>query len=138
METQNVGIVKTEIIPATILEAMSEEELLASIPGITVATEEVKPAPEKKPARVSKRPYIEDVKELLEAGTHDKKEIVAFVLDKYPETKKSGIETFVTDLKNIKYSQFKPRVAIIHPITQKLIFSDKRTITQAEPEAKVE
>ena len=96
-----------ETVPSTIVEG-TEQEVFANPEAqveVTQAAVEQTTQPEQAApkARVSKRPYIARVCELLEAGTHDAKEIVALVLVEFPEVKKGGIQTFTTDLKNPKY-----------------------------------
>ncbi|MGA3117217.1 MAG: hypothetical protein ABSF90_22590 [Syntrophobacteraceae bacterium] len=80
-----------------------------------------------KPPKVSKRPYLDRVKTLLEAGTHTRKELIDLVQKEFPEVKLSAIQTFFTDLRNAKYSQYKPR----NPVSKKFVFADKALI-QAE------
>jgi len=84
-----------------------------------------------KPPKVSKRPYLDRVKTLLEAGTHTRKELIDLVQKEFPEVKLSAIQTFFTDLRNAKYSQYKPRIAMEHPVSKKFVFADKALI-QAE------
>jgi hypothetical protein len=86
---------------------------------------------EVKPPRASKRPYLDRVKELLEAGMHTRKELIDLVQKEFPEVKLSAIQTFFTDLRNAKYSQYKPRIAMEHPVSKKFVFADKALI-QAE------
>lgn len=86
---------------------------------------------EVKPPRASKRPYLDRVKALLEAGTHTRKELIELVQKEFPEVKLTAIQTFFTDLRNSKYSQYKPRIAMEHPVTKKFIFADKALIQSA-------
>jgi hypothetical protein len=72
-----------------------------------------KPAP--KP-RVNRRPYISMVSEHLELGDLDRKEIIKLVLEQFPEVRKGGIQTFVTDLLNPKYSYFNSHSAPLLPL----------------------
>jgi hypothetical protein len=60
----------------------------------------------------SKRPYLPLAETMLTAGTFTKDEIVHLIRVSFPEVKKSGLDTFFTDLKNVKYSAFKPRTAV--------------------------
>ncbi len=136
-----------EVIPSTIVEG-SEVEVFGSTQEVTTevapvetpvvqAVEETAQPVEQaapKPPRVSKRPYIDDVASLLETGTHDSKEIVKFVLEKYSEVKKGGIQTFVTDLKNAKYRHWKDRPVVVNA-SGKLQFSDK--VVPIETQAEV-
>ncbi|MGA2937697.1 MAG: hypothetical protein ABSF52_11435 [Syntrophobacteraceae bacterium] len=142
MEIQvDVAHVESQEVPATIVEGTEAQvfegqvNTKAEVPSEEVKEVEVlKEEPAPKPPRISKRPYIETVKNHLEIGDLDKKELVALVLEKFPVVKKSGIETFLTDVKNVRYSHFTPRVAVVHPLTQKLIFADRLVITQAAVE----
>jgi hypothetical protein len=132
-----------EEVPATIVESSEEQVFTSQEITTDVAPTETPEvvAPVQKPPRVSKRPYINDVAELLEAGTHSAKEIAKFVLEKYPEVKPGGIQTFCVDLKNSKYNHFKPRAVVINA-SGKLQFEDKvvNQTVEAEPvpEAPVE
>jgi hypothetical protein len=93
----------------------------------TVVTTEGDTKPEEKPApkpRVNKRPYIARVTEHLELGNMDRKELVNLVLKEFPTVKKGGVETFLTDCLNPKYSFFKDRVVTKSP-DGKLIFADR-------------
>ncbi len=117
-----------ETVPSTIVEG-TEQEVFANPEAqveVTQAAVEQTTQPEQAApkARVSKRPYIARVCELLEAGTHDAKEIVALVLVEFPEVKKGGIQTFTTDLKNPKYRHWKDRGVVVNP-AGKLQFEDK-------------
>jgi hypothetical protein len=121
IESQEVGNTEQQA-PATIVES-SEEQLFADQEA------EEKPAP--KP-RISKRPYIAGVEILLNAGTHTKKELLAFILEKYPAVSKGGASTFLTDLMNEKYRRWKDR-AVTKTQEGKLQFADR--IEAPEPEA---
>lgn len=126
-----------EGVPPTIFEA-TKSELFAQSQDVVPSTElspesnqdqaVIQPAPKPK---VSKRPYIQDVESLLEAGTHSRAEIIAFVLEKYPTVTKGGIQTFVTDLRNPKYCHFKDRKVVLYGSEGKLIFEDKIPATEA-------
>ncbi len=129
METQTEN---HESVPPTIVET-TESELFAQEQEVVPSTElppessQAQPVvqPASKPQRVNKRPYIQDVQGLLEAGTHSRAEIISFVLQKYATVSKSGIQTFVTDLRNPKYSHFKDRQVVLYGSSGKLIFADK-------------
>lgn len=144
-QTIEVG---NEVVPSTIVEGSEVEVFGSTQEGTTEvapvetpivqAVEQIAQAAPK-PPRVSKRPYIARVCELLEAGTHDAKEIVALVLVEFPEVKKGGIQTFVTDLKNPKYRHWKDRAVVVNG-SGKLQFEDTVVKVEAEPapEAPVE
>jgi hypothetical protein len=141
-----------EVTPATIVEA-SEEQVFATQTGLeaegttetesslvespeaategletqvveqTAQPENAEETPAPKP-RVNKRPYIGVVTEHLEAGDMDRKALVSLVLKEFPAVKKGGVETFLTDTLNPKYSYFKERVVTKSP-NGKLIFADR-------------
>ena len=132
---------KFGIIPATIVESgeaevfaeqaegqevvnvdtTAEETVVAA--GADTATEPVEqPAP--KPPKVSKRPFIALVEQHLELGNLDKKELLALIMEKYPEVNKNGARTFLTDALNPKYSHWKDRV-VSKTVDGKMIFADK-------------
>jgi len=138
METQTES---DEAVPPTIVET-TESELFPQSQEVVPARElppesnQNQPVvqPVSKPARVNKRPYIQDVQGLLESGTYSRAQIIAFVLEKYPTVAKGGIQTFVTDLRNPKYSYFKDRPVVIQGSSGKLIFADKvPAIEEATP-----
>lgn len=153
-ETMEVTQADVEVIPSTIVEgyeaevfsgqtegqeveATSEGESHAVEGPVVVTGQETQPPveqtaqpeqPEEKPApkpRVNKRPYISLVESHLELGDLDRKSLLELVLKEFPAVTKGGITTFITDLKNPKYSHFKPRVAVEHPTTKKFLFADK-------------
>jgi hypothetical protein len=143
-QTMEVTNIDVETVPATIVEGL-EAEVFAGQETHTETEISVAQAPEQtsqpeqaapKPPKVSKRLYISRVCELLEAGTHGAKEIVALVSVEFPETKKSGIQTFVTDLKNPKYRHWKDRAVVVNA-AGKLQFSDKVVKVEAEPPVEV-
>jgi hypothetical protein len=110
-----------ERVPTTIVES-TEEQVFANQEeqNREPATEQAeKPA---KP-RVSKRPYIADVEALLIAGSHTKKTLLAFIMEKYSAVSKGGASAFITDLCNVKYNHFKPR-AVVKLADDKLQFAD--------------
>jgi len=137
-----------EVVPATIVDSneievfgvqldaqnISTEAGNRIVEGPVVVTEvqETQPVeqtaqPEEKPApkpKVNKRPYITLVTEHLEVGDFDRKELVKLVLAEFPTAKKGGIETFLTDTLNPKYSHFKER-KVSKTADGKLIFTDK-------------
>ncbi len=89
-----------------------------------------KPAPKQ---RVNRRPYIPLLTEHLESGDLDRKEIIKLVLSQFAEVRKGGIETFVTDLLNPKYSHFKERL-VTKRENGKLVFADRLQATAVEVE----
>jgi hypothetical protein len=128
-----------EVVPATIVESgqeqvfpvQAEEQVAAIAEGQVVdgpiAANEGDTPPAEKPVpkpRVNKRPYIEFVVEHLTAGDCDRKELVKLIMEKFAGLSKGGVETFLTDAKNPKYSHFKDRPVIQHPKTGKLLFAD--------------
>lgn len=158
--TQTVEENQVEVVPATIVESSQEqvfpsqsEELAASaktesqlVDGPAVANEgetqsTEKPAPKQ---RVNKRPYIEFVVEHLTAGDCTRAELVKLIMEKYTGLSKGGVETFLTDAKNPKYSHFKDRPVIQHTKTGKLIFADcveaeaEKVTAEMSPEAVTE
>ena len=131
-----------EVVPSTIVEGSVVEVFAGDteIPVVQEVTTEVAlvETPEvvvqaEKPVRVSKRPYIARVCELLSAGTHDAREITALVLVEFPEVKKGGIQTFVTDLKKVKYRHWKDRAVVVN-VAGKLQFEDKVVKVEAQAE----
>lgn len=134
VESQEVGNGE-EQTPATIVES-SAEQLFA---GQEQPQEAVAEQPEEKTApkpKVSKRPYIADVEVMLNAGSHTKQEMLAFILEKYPAVSKGGASTFLTDLLNEKYRHWKDR-AVVKRADGKLQFAGRvPAATEAtEPEA---
>lgn len=132
---------EVEVVPATIVESGQEQVFAGRTEEQTVSnetdgqgvdgqvtasegdTQQAEKPTEKKP-RVNKRPYIEFVTEHLAVGDCDRKELVKLIMDKFHGLSKGGVETFLTDAKNPKYSYFKDRLVIQHPKTGKLIFAD--------------
>ena len=132
--------VTDEAVPSTMVEA-SEEQVFATqtqeAEGTTEAESPVvetpeattegeaaeQPAPAKK-ERVSKRPFIALVEHHLELGNLDKKELLALIMEKYPEVNKNGASTFLTDALNPRYSHWKDRV-VSKTVDGKMIFADK-------------
>jgi hypothetical protein len=121
-----------EIVPRTIVEATEAEVFANQTEGQEAVVEGPVVAsagdtqPEEKPApklRINKRPYIARVTEILELGM-DRKSIVKLVLAEFPTVKKGGVETFLTDCLNPKYSFFKERKVTKSP-DGKLIFADR-------------
>lgn len=103
------------------VDTTAEETVVAA--GADTATEPVEqPAP--KPPKVSKRPFIALVEQHLELGNLDKKELLALIMEKYPEVNKNGVSTFLTDALNPKYSHWKDRV-VSKTVDGKMIFADK-------------
>jgi fibronectin type 3 domain-containing protein len=126
-------------IPATIVESSEAEifaeqtegqevvnttveEAVAASDGDTATPPVEQAAP--KPPKVSKRPYIALIEQQLELGNLDKKELLALIMDKFPEVSKNGASTFLTDALNPKYSHWKDRV-VSKTVDGKLIFADK-------------
>ena len=102
------------------VDTTAEETVVAAADTTTQPAEQ--PAP--KPPKVSKRPFIALVEQHLELGNLDKKELLALIMEKYPEVNKNGASTFLTDALNPKYSHWKDRV-VSKTIDGKMIFADK-------------
>jgi hypothetical protein len=151
-----------EVVPATIVEsgqeqvfaAQSEEQTVSTetegqgVAGEVTAANESDTQPAEKPGerkpRVNKRPYIEFVTEHFAAGDCTRAELVKLIMEKFQGLSKGGVETFLTDAKNPKYSHFKDRPVIQHPKTGKLIFADcveaeeEKGTPEPSPEAIIE
>ncbi len=124
------AIKSEEDVQSTIVESDMEEFFAGQTEaGQETATEQ--PATVK-PPKVSKRPYIADVEILLNAGTHTKPQILALIMEKYPQVSKGGASTFLTDLMNEKYRHWRQRAVVKTP-EGKLQFADK--LEAPEPEA---
>ena len=114
----------------TVVAAEAESQVVEGqvAEGPVVASEgESQPAEQPAPAkkeRVSKRPFIALVEQHLELGNLDKKELLALIMEKYPEVNKNGASTFLTDALNPKYSHWKDRV-VSKTVDGKMIFADK-------------
>ncbi len=147
VEGQEVNTaVEVPEIPATIVESTETEVFAEQTEGQEVVVAEAEnqvvegqvvegqvagteseTQPEEKPApkpRVSKRPFIALVEQHLELGNLDKKELLALIMEKYPEVNKNGASTFLTDALNPKYSHWKDRV-VSKTVDGKMIFADK-------------
>lgn len=119
-----------DLVPPTIVEGSAEEvfpnqgqEQPGSHEGKTEqGTEKAVPKP-----RVSRRPYIADLEILLAAGTHTKKTMLEFIKEKYPSVNVGGASTFITDLLNVRYNHFKPRV-VVRLADGRLQFADMATV----------
>ena len=140
VEGQEVNTaVEVPEIPATIVESTeaeifaekpeaqevvntTAEETVVAADGDTTTQPVEQPAP--KPAKISKRPFIALVEQHLELGNLDKKELLALIMEKYPEVNKNGASTFLTDALNPKYSHWKDRV-VSKTVDGKMIFADK-------------
>jgi hypothetical protein len=133
------------------VEAQVPETQSIGEPGVAVQPEMTSDGPDEKPApkgpRSNRRIFVEYVTSMLEKGECDRRALVEAVLREFPSVSKGSITTFLTDVKNPKYSFFKDRAVITHPNTGKLIFADRveetfpepgievtRTETQAQPE----
>src|SRR5208337_4620164 len=133
--------VKVPEIPATIVESTEAEvfaeqtegqelvnvnttgdETLVAASADTATQPAEQAAP--KPPKVSKRPYIALVEQHFELGNLDKKELLALIMEKYPEVNKNGASTFLTDALNPRYSHWKDRV-VSKTVDGKMIFADK-------------
>ena len=121
VESQEVG--NGEQTPATIVESSAEQLFASQEQPQETAKEQAEEKPASKP-KVSKRPYIQDVGILLSAGTHTKPQILALIMEKYPQVSKGGASTFLTDLLNEKYRHWKDRPVVKTP-EGKLIFADR-------------
>jgi hypothetical protein len=134
---QNVSTVEENVIPATIVEGSEEQVFAPPVEGQEVVTSVVEtPAPEVKKERINRRPYIQFVQESLEDGVFTRKEIIEEVMKRFPATRLGGIQTFVTDLKNPKYSHFKDR-KVVQQANGKLIFEDKLASVEETPPTEV-
>lgn len=75
-------------------------------------TKATKPAGEKKGGGggFKKSPHAEErnkmIEELISAGKYTAVQIVEKVMEKYPEEKKSSVQTIISDAKNPKYTKF--------------------------------
>jgi len=103
------------------VDTTAEETVVAASADTTTQPAE-QAAP--KPPKVSKRPFIALVEQHFELGNLDKKELLALIMEKYPEVNKNGASTFLTDALNPKYSHWKDRV-VSKTIDGKMIFADK-------------
>lgn len=114
----------TDSVPATIVEGSQEDVFPSQAEGQSGTQETAPEQTVEKPAKPSRRPYLQLAEKLLTDGTHTRKELIAALREAHPEASKSGIETFVSDLPNPKYCFFKDR-----PVTKtaegKLRFADK-------------
>jgi hypothetical protein len=158
METNNqtaqennieVTQVDVESVPATIVES-GEAQVFASEHGeqkVSTETEsQVVDGPvtgegDKKleagrvpKPRINRRPYIDWVTQHLELGDMERKEMVKEVLKEFPTIKKGGIETFLTDALNPKYSYYKDRT-VLKRENGKLVFADKVEAIKEDPPA---
>lgn len=104
------------------VDTTAEETVVAASADTTTQPAE-QPTPAKK-ERVSKRPFIALVEQCLELGNLDKKELLALIMEKYPEVNKNGASTFLTDALNPRYSHWKDRV-VSKTVDGKMIFADK-------------
>lgn len=129
-------------LPATIVEGTEEEVFFqgreesqvefveaenAVEPEVSIPPEANQEEPEQKPVqtkpRINRRPYIPLVENHLERGDLDKKELLALVLERFPEIKKSSASTFLTDALNPRYSHWKDRV-VTKTADGKMVFAD--------------
>lgn len=120
------GSVETEVPAVAQSPAQEESADQASTGAQSEVT--IKPAKEKKNAR----PYISFATEALEEGLYTRAELIEEVLRRYPTVSKGSIQTFVTDLKNPKYSFFKDRAIVVQADGQ-LIFADVVSAREALP-----
>jgi len=60
-----------------------------------------------KSSKKAKRTYVDFVRGLVRAGSYNASQIVAAVLEQFPDVNVASLKTFVTDLKNPKYSAIK-------------------------------
>lgn len=147
---------EVEMVPATIVEGSAEQVFSGQAEDQAVSTEgesqvvdgqavasegetsqaqsAEKPAP--KP-RVNKRPYIQFVTEHLELGDCERKDFVKLVLAEFPQVVKGGIETFLTDTLNPKYSHFKDR-PVVKTAAGKMVFKDKAPVEVVAPVAEAQ
>ncbi len=121
-----------ESIPATIVEGSEEQVFATPVEGTETTVVGDAPAPEVKKERINRRPYIALCQEHLEIGDLDRKELIKLVMDTFSEVRLGGIQTFVTDLRNVKYNHFKERAVILNA-KGKLQFEDKIVPVEAVP-----
>ena len=145
-QTMEVNSTEMEGVPPTIVEA--NEEMVFGAPADVVEVEGTKvevetegqnhsvvqaaqsEQPAAKKPKVDKRPYIPFLTEALETP-QDRKEMLKTILEKWPQVSKGGVQTFLTDMLNPKYSFFKDR-----PVTKlsdgKVCFADKAPVAVSE------
>ncbi len=87
------------------------------------------PVQEKK-AKKNARLYLDMAINALEKGLYTRNEFISAIMATYPECKKGGVETFVSDLKNVKYCYFRERPVVMQA-DGKLIFADVVPIQDA-------
>jgi hypothetical protein len=155
VKENQMEVTNTDVVPATIVEGSAEqvfsgqaedqavstegESQVVDGPVVAAEGETSQAQPEEKPTpkpRVNKRPYIQFVTEHLELGDCERKDLVKLVLAEFPQVVKGGIETFLTDCLNPKYSHFKDR-SVIKTAAGKMIFKDKAPVEVVAPVAEV-
>jgi hypothetical protein len=109
---------------------VEEVKIVAEPPSVPPAS-----APAKK-ERVSKRPYLNFVLESLEAGLNTRKELQEKIMVNFPGVSRGGVQTFITDLFNVKYSHFKPR-KIVKLAEGQLIFEDRTKVIEEVEEREI-
>lgn len=102
----------------------------AAVQGSTEAQSEEATNPPK--VKKNARPYISFATGALEEGLYTRTELIDEVLRRFPTVSKSSVQTFVTDLKNPKYSFFKDREVVAQD-NGKLIFADVVSAREAHP-----
>jgi hypothetical protein len=152
VESTEAEVFTSQESPSTIVEGSQEEVFpgkeewvesaetqVSEIESITGPESEVQPETNPyhsmeqsttRPPRPSRRPYIDLVRRCLEAGDMDKKQLLGFIMEKFPSVSRGGASTFLTDLLNPKYTFFRER-PIVKTADGKLIFADR---LQASPE----
>lgn len=129
---QNVSTVEENVIPATIVEGTETEVFASPVEGQEVVSTVVETPPVEKKEKINRRPYIALCQEHLEIGDLDRRELIKLVMDTFKEVRLGGIQTFVTDLKNVKYSHFKERKVVLNA-KGKLQFEDKIVPVEETP-----
>ena len=108
--------------PVTETPATVPETEINPISSEVATAEPVVAEQSKKPKR-NARPYVSFAREALNQALYTRRELIAAILNAFPNLKKSAVETFVTDLKNYKYNYFMPRVVVVNE-DGKLVFAD--------------
>jgi hypothetical protein len=118
-ETAGVSDSTEETEVTTAAESTTQQE--SAVQGSTEAQTEETTTPPK--VKKNARPYISFATGALEEGLYARAELIEEVLRRFPTVSKSSVQTFVTDLKNSKYSFFKDREVVAQD-NGKLIFAD--------------
>lgn len=92
-------------VPVEVVEAPVISEIIDVAPSAATMTTE---AP---PRKSRTRAYFNAVKEMIEAGTFTRKDIMDAILPAFPTLRKDTLYVFLTDCKNPKYAYFGRLVA---------------------------